>query len=180
MLKIHVLIAATSLVIMAGDAIAADRNVNSALKLMATAPSNTNPDLAGVTTNFRYQTGAYFYGADCGGNSLMTSKIGRPRNAKSGVILSGGSGRGIEEILNCGDRRHALASYREAFEGNVGQPYNWLDPDNAATGTVTALGKYRRDGFECVSFGAVTMVAPPLSSSTGTACRLQDGNWHTQ
>ena len=94
-------------------------------------------DLAAVEqpapANARYQTGAYFYGNDCGGNSVPTARAQRT-NAPGGVILNGLAGRQIAQVLNCDDRRNALSSYRDAFQGKVGQAYSWRNPNGGASG----------------------------------------------
>jgi surface antigen len=131
-----------------------------------------------VPANGRYETGAYFYGNDCGGNSVLTAQAQRT-NAPGGVILNGIAGRQIALVLNCDDRRSALSSYRDAFQGKVGQAYSWRNPNGGASGDITALRRYQDGAASCTSFRATAIVSQQASSSQGTACRRPDGNWHT-
>lgn len=130
-------------------------------------------------SNLNYQTGAYFYGNDCGGNSVMTSAPVRA-NRPGGVILSGAAGQDLAYVLNCDDRRNALASYRDAFQGAIGRAYVWRNPNGAANGHVVAMRRYQNGTDLCTNFRATATVNQSAANSTGTACRLQDGNWHMQ
>jgi len=127
----------------------------------------------------RYATGAYFYGADCGGSSVMTVRAARSTRP-GGVILAGKGGQQIAHLLNCDDRRNALASYRDAFQGEVGQAYSWRNPNGGAMGTVTPTGRRQVAGALCTLYRAVQVVESFASTSNGNACREQDGNWYTQ
>ncbi len=129
-------------------------------------------------THARYQTGAYFYGNDCGGNSVPAARAQRT-NVPGGVILNGAAGRQIAQVLNCDDRRSALSAYRDAFQGKVGQAYSWRNPNGGASGDVSALSRYQDGDAPCTSFRATAIVGPQTTSSRGTACRQPDGNWHT-
>jgi len=131
------------------------------------------------SSNLRYPIGAFFYGNDCGGNSKMTSQPART-NMPGGVILSGAAGYEIAQTLNCDDRRNAMASYRDAFQGKIGKPYAWRNPNGGANGNIMAISRYGEGGYTCIKFRAVATISQILSNSSGTACREQDGNWHTR
>jgi surface antigen len=126
----------------------------------------------------RYQTGAYFYGNDCGGNSVLSARA-RRTNAPGGVILNGDAGRQIAQMLNCDDRRSALPSYRDAFQGKLGQAYSWRNPNGGASGDITAVRRYQDGAASCTSFRATATVNQQTTGNQGTACRQPDGNWHT-
>lgn len=131
------------------------------------------------STDLRYRTGAYFYGEDCGGNSAMITAPPRT-SLPAGVILSGTAAHEMAGILNCDDRRNALVSYRDAFQGKIGQPYSWRNPNDGDSGNVTAARRYQDSGAHCTYFRAVATVSGSTSNLDGTACRQADGNWHTR
>src|SRR5579872_598372 len=93
----------------------------------------------------RYQPGAFFYGNDCGGNSQAVSAARQRRVFPAGgVILAGMAGHAIAAALNCDDRRQALTSYRDAFEGQTGQAYGWRNSNGGSAGSITPVRQYSR------------------------------------
>jgi surface antigen len=97
------------------------------------------------------------------------------------VILAGAAGRLIALDLNCDDRRHALTSYRDAFEGRIGQRYDWRNENGGGAGSITPVRQYSSGGVAGRGFRAETaIISQQPTSREGTACRQRDGNWHTQ
>ena len=127
-----------------------------------------------------YQTGAYFYGSDCGGNSAMTPANSRRVVSPGGVILGGVEGHTMVSALNCDDRRQALSIYRDAFEGRVGQTHDWRNENGGGKGSVTLVRSYSANGVKCSDVRAAANSQQALPSHDMTACRQKDGNWHTQ
>jgi surface antigen len=82
--------------------------------------------------------------------------------------------------LNCDDRRQALSIYRDAFEGRVGQIHGWHNENGGGAGTVVLVRRYSANGVNCSDVRATANSQELLHSRRSTACRQQDGNWHTQ
>jgi surface antigen len=151
-------------------ALVASLLVSTPVGAWAQAPGNI------TAAGLQYPTGSFFYGEDCGGNAIATRA---PLKAgPAGVILSGATGTALIRALNCDDRRHALPSYQQAFEGTLGQSYRWRNPNGAVTGDVMATDRFQNAGLACISFVAMTNLGQSLSTTGGTACRQPDGNWH--
>jgi surface antigen len=147
----------------------------------AQAPGNTvlpaldNP----AASHLHYKTGGYFYGDDCGGNAIAIA-VPSAQRVSPGVILSGRAGSTLGRVLNCDDRRHALPSYRDAFEGTPGQAYRWRNPNGAVAGEIMSTSRFQNKDRACIGFMAVTNLGQSISTTGGTACREADGNWHMQ
>ena len=124
-----------------------------------------------------YRQGAFYYGSDCGGNSVMGA---RSRvKAAPGLILGGATGARIGGDMNCDDRRQAMSVYRDGLEGPLGQAHDWHNGNGGGNGSMTAVRQYTRGGFSCRDFQEQTLVGLQLVPRNGTACREPDGNWHT-
>jgi len=156
-----------SLALMAVAAMAAGMN---------TAVAQTS-DLASPQAGFGYRQGAFYYGSDCGGNSVMEA---RSRvKAAPGLILEGATGARIGGDMNCDDRRQAMSVYRDGLEGTLGHAYDWHNGNGGGNGSMTPVKQYTSGGFSCRDFQEKTLVGLLLVSRSGTACRRADGNWHT-
>lgn len=141
----------------------------------------------------RYERGAYYYGSDCGNNAaagtvlgavaggLIGNAAGRGNGGAvvGGVILGGLAGNSIARNMNCDDRRVAMTSYSEGFDGRVGQRRNWRSNDGRNYGSFTPTREYSRDGNTCREFREAGYNNSHSYSRTGTACRHNDGNWYT-
>jgi surface antigen len=142
----------------------------------------------------RYERGAYYYGSDCGDNAAAGTVMGavaggvignqfgrgdgRAVATVSGVILGGLAGNAIAHDMNCGDRRLALSSYDEGFEGRIGTRYRWRSNDGSSYGSFTPIREYSRDGSTCRDFRDVGHGNGRDYNRSGTACRHNDGNWY--
>jgi len=141
------------------------------------AAAAQSADPASPQAGFGYPQGAFYYGSDCGGNSVMEA---RSRvKATPGLILEGATGARIGSDMNCDDRRQALSVYRDGLEGALGHAYDWHNGNGGGTGSMTPVRQYTSGGFSCRDFQEKTLVGLQLVSRSGTACRKADGNWHT-
>jgi surface antigen len=141
----------------------------------------------------RYDRGAYYYGNDCGNNAVAGTVLGAVAggligNAAGrgnggavigGVILGGLAGNAIAGNMNCDDRRVAMSSYSQGFDGRVGQRHNWRNDDGRSYGSFTPTREFSRDGNTCRDFREAGYSDNRSYNRTGTACRHNDGNWYT-
>ena len=164
-----------SLLLTAISIVAAAAATNTAMAQSAgLAATETLPMQA---DSLEYRQGAFYYGSDCGGNSVMEA---RSRvKAAPGLILGGATGTRIGGDMNCDDRRQAMSVYRDGLEGPLGQSHDWHNGNGGGNGSMTAVRQYTRDGFSCRDFQEKTLVGLHLVPRNGTACRESDGNWHT-
>ncbi|NIJ47935.1 RT0821/Lpp0805 family surface protein [Rhizomicrobium electricum] len=140
-----------------------------------------------------YKQGAYYYGRDCSNNAaagallgavvggLIGNSAGRGNGGAvvGGVILGGLVGNTIASNMNCDDRRVAMASYGQGFNGRVGQRHRWRAPDGQSYGSFTPTREYSRNGNVCRDFREAGYSNGQSYNRTGTACRHNDGNWYT-
>lgn len=141
----------------------------------------------------RYERGAFYYGNDCSNNAAAGTVLGAVAggligNAAGhgnggavigGVILGGLAGNSIASNMNCDDRRYAMTSYGEGFEGRIGERHNWRNHDGGNYGSFTPTREFSRDGNICRDFRESGYSNRHSYSRTGTACRHNDGNWYT-
>lgn len=143
-----------------------------------------------------YDRGAYYYGNDCAGNNATGTVLGavaggvignqfghgggRTAATVGGVILGGIVGNSISRDLNCNDRRYAMSSYGQGFEGRIGQHYDWRNNEGGDYGSFTPTREYSRGGLICRDFQDVSYSNGRQYARTGTACRQNDGNWYLQ
>jgi surface antigen len=141
----------------------------------------------------RYERGANYYGSDCSGNTAAGTVLGAIAggligNAAShgnggavvgGVILGGLAGNSIASNMNCDDRRMAMTSYSQGFDGRVGQRHNWRNKNGRSYGSFTPTREFSRDGNTCREFREAGYSNRRSYNRTGTACRHNDGNWYT-
>jgi surface antigen len=143
-----------------------------------------------------YQRGAYYYGNDCQDNAATGTIIGavagglvgnqfghgggRTAATVGGVILGGMAGNSIASDMNCSDRRYAMSSYGEGFEGQIGHRYDWRNDQGGDYGSFTPVREYSRDGNTCRDFRETSYRSHRQYSRSGTACRRNDGNWYLE
>lgn len=142
----------------------------------------------------QYERGANYYGRDCENNSGAGTVLGALAggligNAAShgnggavvgGVILGGLVGNSISSDMNCNDRRYAMSSYSQGFEGRIGHRYDWRNNEGGSHGSFTPTREYSRDGNTCRDFRETGYGNGHDYSRNGTACRHSDGNWYTE
>ncbi len=140
----------------------------------------------------RYDRGTHYYGKDCGNNAtgtilgaiaggMLGNAAGRGNGGAvlGGVILGGLAGNAISSSMNCDDRRYAMTSYSQGFDGRIGQRHNWRNRDDGSYGTFTPTRQFSRDGNTCRDFRESGYSNRRSYNRTGTACRHNDGNWYT-
>jgi surface antigen len=144
--------------------------------------------------DYRYERGDYYYGNDCDttGGTIVGAVAGgvignqfghgdgRTAATLGGVILGGIAGNAIASDMNCDDRRYAFASYRDGFEGRIGQRYSWRTNDRGSFGSFTPVREFSRGGYTCRDFTTITYRHGREYDRSGTACRQNDGNWYLQ
>jgi len=140
-----------------------------------------------------YDRGAYYYGRDCSGNTAAGTVLGAIAGGLiggaashgnggavvGGVILGGLAGNSIASNMNCDDRRYAMTSYSQGFEGRIGHRYSWRNRDGGSYGSFTPTREFSRDGDTCREFRESGYSNRHSYNRTGTACRHNDGNWYT-
>jgi surface antigen len=92
-----------------------------------------------------------------------------------GVIGGGLIGNAISRDIDCEDRDYAGRAYQDAFDGDVGQRYEW-NGRHGNHGYVVVNTEYRRDGHRCRDFTQVVWHHDERFERNGTACR-RDGEW---
>lgn len=143
-----------------------------------------------------YQRGVNYYGSDCNGNVAAGTLVGaiaggaignqfghgdgRTAATLGGVVIGGLAGNAIARDMNCNDRHYALASYRDGFEGRIGQRYDWRSNQDGNYGSFTPTREYSRNGYVCRDFTDITYRNGREYDRSGTACRENDGNWHME
>jgi len=111
------------------------------------------------------------------GGSGTSGTIGLILGAVAGGYLGGEIGQRLD---NKDKNELSEATQRALNEGNVGQSYNWSNPDTGNRGTVTATSNSyaRAEGQNCRDFStAVTLREGNSATSSGTACKQADGSW---
>ena len=140
----------------------------------------------------RYERGAYYYGSDCNDinapgtvlgaitGGLIGSAVshGNGGAVMGGVILGGLAGNSISSNMNCNDRRYAMTSYRDGFEGRIGERHNWRNANGSSYGTFTPVREFSRDGNTCRDYRDSGYGNGRSYNRSGTACRHNDGNWY--
>lgn len=141
-----------------------------------------------------YDRGANYYGNDCNGDTATGTVLGAIAggligNAAShgnggavvgGVILGGLAGNAISSGMNCNDRRYAMVSYRQGFDGRIGRRYDWRNRNDNSYGSFTPIREYSRGGEMCRDYRESGRSGGHNYNRSGTACRHGDGNWYLQ
>lgn len=135
-------------------------------------------EVAVADAGLQYRQGAFYYGSDCGGNSVPEPRAPL-KTAAPGLILGGEAASHIVGYMNCDDRRQAFSVLRDGLEGRLGQPYGWHNSNGGGFGTMTPVRQFMRGPIPCRDFREETLVGSQLVPRNGTACRQGDGNWHT-
>lgn len=98
-----------------------------------------------------------------------------------GAIAGGYLGSEIGKSLDNKDRGELGDTTQRALDsGNVGQAYNWSNPDTGNRGSITPTSRTyaRAEGETCRDFSTtVTLREGRTSSNSGTACKQSDGSW---
>lgn len=98
-----------------------------------------------------------------------------------GAIAGGYLGSEIGKSLDNKDRDELGTTTQRALDtGNIGQAYNWTNPDTGNRGSITPTSRSyaRAEGNNCRDFNTtVTLNEGRTSSNAGTACKQADGSW---
>lgn len=93
-----------------------------------------------------------------------------------GVILGGLVGNALTRDMPCEDHPHAMKVYAEGLNGPIGRPYRWSNQDDY--GDFVPREEFMRRGYSCRSFTETSYIHGRRYTRSGTACRMDDGNWH--
>jgi len=141
-----------------------------------------------------YNRGAYYYGSDCNNNAATGTILGAIAGGLigsaashgdggavvGGVIVGGLAGNAISSGMNCNDRRYAMVSYGEGFDGRIGNHYHWQNRGDGSYGSFTPVRQFSRDGETCRDYREAGRSDGHSYNRSGTACRHDDGNWYLQ
>jgi len=122
--------------------------------------------------------GGTVLGAIAGGVIGGVASHGNGLAIAGGAIFGGLAGNALSRDIDCDDRDSAYHAYQEAFDGDVGQRYEW-EGRHGGHGYIVVNDKYRRDGHRCVDFSQVVWHHGDRFEKNGTACHY-DGDWHIE
>jgi surface antigen len=77
--------------------------------------------------------------------------------------------------MDCEDRPYAYRTYRESFDGDIGERYEWHHHHDH--GYIVTNREYWRHDQLCRDFTVVTWHHGEEYDRDGTACRDEDGDW---
>ena len=118
------------------------------------------------------------FGAIAGGLLGGGLSHGNGAAIAGGVILGGVVGNSLSRDIDCDDQHYAFATYDDGLNGEIGREYDWHH--GSARGTFTATREYQDGGYICRDFHTVTYRDGNRYERDGSACREDDGNWHTR
>ncbi|MGE0735596.1 MAG: RT0821/Lpp0805 family surface protein [Alphaproteobacteria bacterium] len=134
------------------------------------------------TTACDNQTTGAVTGAVVG--AAVGSTVGRGTGRVAATLVGAGLGAfvgsQIGRRLDERDRAYAAQNANQAMaEGNVGQPYQWRNPDSGNYGQVTPVSQpYQTSGRTCRDFTeTVTLADGSTDTVKGRRCRNPDGSW---
>jgi len=121
----------------------------------------------------RDHTGGTVLGAIAGGVIGGAVTHGSGIGIVGGAVVGGFAGNAIARDIDCDDRDYAERSYRDSFDGRVGEHYEWHH--NRNHGYVVTTREYRRHGRLCRDFTQVVYRRGREYDRDGTACRYRGG-----
>ena len=119
--------------------------------------------------------GATVLGALLGAGIGSAASHGNAGAVVGGAIVGGLAGNAIGRDIDCDDRDSANRAYEDAFDGDVGERYEW-NGRHHDHGYVIVNREYREDGHKCKDFTQVVWHHGERFSRDGTACH-RHGNW---
>ncbi|HWD27244.1 MAG TPA: hypothetical protein VG387_08765 [Rhizomicrobium sp.] len=122
--------------------------------------------------------GGTVLGAIAGGVIGGVASHGNGLAIAGGAIFGGLAGNAISRDIDCDDRDSAYHAYQQAFDGDVGQRYEW-EGRHGGHGYIVVNDKFRRDGHRCVDFTQVVWHHGDRFDKNGAACHY-DGDWHIE
>jgi len=119
-------------------------------------------------------------GAAAGGllGNQVAGRGSRTGGTIAGVLLGAIAGYALTNDVDCNDREYAERSYYQGLQGPVGRRYAWRSEQDSDYGSFTPTREYRRDGYTCRDFSAITYRDGRPMRRSGSACRYEDGNWY--
>src|SRR6185437_4541834 len=124
------------------------------------------------------RAGGTVLGAIAGGVLGGVASHGNGAAIAGGAIFGGLAGNALSRDIDCDDRDYAGRAYEDAFDGEVGQRYEWQGR-HGAQGYLVVNDEYRRDGRECKDFTQVVWRHDERFERNGTVCR-HHGEWEYQ
>ena len=119
--------------------------------------------------------GGTLLGAIAGGVLGGVASHGNGLAIAGGAVFGGLAGNALSRDIDCEDRDYAGRAYEEAFDGDVGQHYEWTGR-HGNHGYIVVNQQYRRQGHRCVDFTQVAWRHGDRLERNGTACRYH-GEW---
>lgn len=116
------------------------------------------------------------FGALAGGLIGGAASHGGGGAVVGGVILGGLVGNALTRDMPCEDHPRAMRVYAEGLNGPVGGTYRWSNDDDY--GDFVPREEFVRRGYTCRSFTETSYIHGQRYTRSGTACRMNDGNWH--
>jgi surface antigen len=115
-------------------------------------------------------------GAIAGGLIGSAASHGNAGAVVGGAIVGGLAGNAISRDIECNDRGEASRAYRESFEGDIGERYEWHGHEH---GYVISTREYRSHHRLCRDFTQVVWHHGHEYTRDGTAC-LRHGEWEIE
>ena len=121
------------------------------------------------------RTGATVLGAIAGGVLGGVASHGNGLAIAGGAFFGGMTGNALSRDIDCDDRGAAWHAYQEAFDGDVGERYEW-NGRHGGHGYIVVNDEYRRDGHRCKDFTQVVWHHGDREEHNGTVCH-RHGEW---
>jgi len=134
--------------------------------------AGTSTAMADACSGHSHGTGTVL-GAIAGGLIGSAASHGNAGAVVGGAIVGGFAGNAIPRDIDCDDRDYAARAYRDSFDGEVGERYEWRGRER---GYVVTTREYRWHGRLCRDFTQVVWHHGRERHRDGTACR-RHGEW---
>ena len=112
-------------------------------------------------------------GAIAGGLIGSAASHGNGGAVVGGAIVGGLAGHAIGRDIDCDDRGEASRAYEDAFDGDVGERYEWRGR-HGGHGYIVVNREFYEHGHRCVDFTQVVWRHDDRTEHDGTACRRHD------
>ena len=134
--------------------------------------ASSNGAWADACSGRSHETGTVL-GAIAGGLIGSAASHGNAGAVVGGAIVGGFAGNAISRDIDCDDRGYASRAYRDSFDGEVGERYEWHGRER---GYVVTTREYRWHHRWCRDFTQVVWHHGRERHRNGTACRYH-GEW---
>jgi surface antigen len=115
-------------------------------------------------------------GAIAGGLIGSAASHGNAGAVVGGAVIGGLAGNAISRDIDCDDRVYASRAYRDSFDGEIGERYEW---EGRGHGYVISHREYYDNGELCRDFTQVVWYRGREYTRDGTACR-RHGDWEIE